>query len=738
MQLMTWPISKLGSRFSLLFEPDHGRVMHSALGRFFDAPMDLAVGLIDPDGTEHVLPFTETGQPFYGCEQFERAGSITFRGHVPKHGLQFEFNIRSPFYPEDEQHSLLPVFFLEVRVSHQTPIRLRQNTTPPSKIKAFIRLKRPDTTVDVTPSQIDLSYGVRLDPRYVAACGNDKLSGSTDSIPADPNAPRVDVREQIVSLDSEAQVIEHAEGGMGLVLEMPVDPKSQGSKWRLIWGAYCGDPIMTVHGQPARLRYTAHWKDLDAVMSTAKTQRSSLLLRSRAFESELEQTPLIRATGHLMNLSFQSFCSNTFWLDLEGDEDYFGFWEGNYLYQNTLDVAYNLCLFYLSIWPDLMRKGLSDWAQHRVNHAPSGGLILHHDFGFGMTIGPQQGYGHLMPVEENSNWLLMMQVYAHWVGDTEILKRHVEDLEHVARYLLWTDRDGTGFPSEGTANTLDDAADSLQMARDQIYLAIKRTKALDAAADLLGRVGRDEISEQCKISAAEAVANIEKSTWLGDHYAVSIDRDTHGLFDTYSGQEMPTEQLRGWDDYSIYTSNGMLLPMLIAQPIAFDRERLRTDLQRAQIETLQPYGCGHTSSDQTNIWISSNIWRDLCGRYLRVELFDLGQRYWDMQVYSNTRDQSFGYSDTYIGNELVFNPRGVTSFGYLLGGPRLCIDRLDGCVVTVDPDRYRPQRWPLLPLADWATGRVPVCIVEADGRVWIDSETEPVKIVEPVSEGTIG
>ena len=34
MQLMTWTVARLGSRFNLLFEPYHRRVMHSALGRF--------------------------------------------------------------------------------------------------------------------------------------------------------------------------------------------------------------------------------------------------------------------------------------------------------------------------------------------------------------------------------------------------------------------------------------------------------------------------------------------------------------------------------------------------------------------------------------------------------------------------------------------------------------------------------------------------------------------------------
>ncbi len=36
------------------------------------------------------------------------------------------------------------------------------------------------------------------------------------------------------------------------------------------------------------------------------------------------------------------------------------------------------------------------------------------------------------------------------------------------------------------------------------------------------------------------------------------------------------------------------------------------------------------------------------------------------------------------------------------------------------------QRWPLLPLADWAAGRVPVCVVDSKGRVSIEAQTDPV------------
>ena len=109
----------------------------------------------------------------------------------------------------------------------------------------------------------------------------------------------------------------------------------------------------------------------------------------------------------------------------------------------------------------------------------------------------------------------------------------------------------------------------------------------------------------------------------------------------------------------------------------------------------------------------------------------LENSYWDLQTYSNTGEQSFGFIDTYIGNELCFYPRGATAFGYFLAGPRIRIDRLtndEGSRISICPDRFRNSRWPLLPLADWKAGKIPVCVVDDVGNISIEGEIEPVVI----------
>ncbi len=729
MLMMTWPLARLGSRFGLLFEPGHRRVMHSALGRFFDQPLDLAVGLIEEDGTERVLPFTAHGRPLFGLEQFERINSITYRGFSESTGLRIELNFHSPFYPEYEQVSAFPAFYFELRVIGEQKLRLRKYDRHPAKVRLFVRLSRPDTRITAGPGRIDLSYRVPLKPGYTASCGDNDSFGQ----PVQGLDRGVEVRECIHSLNEGAEPVTDAQGRTGLTLELPVTEEGSGIKWRLIWASHVGEPVLEVRGLPARLRTARHWKDLESLLQWSVEHRDENLALSRRFEKLLEQAPLRRAQWHAMVMAFQSYLSNTWWCDVQLPDgqtrEFFSVWEGNVMFHNTLDVAYNMSLFYLALWPRLLRLCLDEWPEHRSPHEPSGGQFLHHDLGRGCRITSQQAYDHPMPVEENCNFLLLLQAYSHWTGDKSLIFKHAELLRNLSLFLLWTDLDNDGFPDEGVANTLDDASIAVQFSRKQTYLAIKRACALEAATDLLTRAGHADLSAQCAKAAAFAVTHIEAAAWLDDHYAVCIDK--YRDIDMHTGETILLDHLEGWDDYSLYTSNALLLPSIIAHPLPFEHRRLNLDLVNGFRETMRNYGCGHTSSDSTNVWISQNLWRDITSRYLHVELMDLDTRYWDLLVSSNTGSNSFGYIDTHIGNELAFNPRGVTSFGAFLAGPRMVIDRLDTEYYAINPDRHRPQRWPLLPLADWQAGRIPICVVHTDGHVSIEGEIEPVKVIEP-------
>lgn len=769
MQLMTWTIARLGSRFALTFEPYRRRVLHSATGRFCDAPLDLMAGMVEPDGTTRVLPFTRrvthggdiadfelrpdppTGEgvvrDLLNPEQFERVNSITYRGHSETHHLRFELNLHSVFYPQDDKLCVMPAFYLEMRVHPMRRVRwFGKASRHPRTVKLVLRLARPDTriTSEGKPEggcSIRLAYDAPLRPAS---------QDLPDAI--HPRYPQrtVPVEERIVSLNPGC--IATPEGD-GLTYEIPVTEPASGTKWRLVWGTFVGDPVMRVgHSgnddedvRNGRFRYTRYWSSLDEVLDDAVATRDDRLAHSRRFEKVLDQAPLDQAQAHLLNQSFQAYLSNTFWCDLDGVEEddvdaatrskaddpreWFSVWEGSCFFNSTIDVEYNISPLYLAIWPHLLRQQLRQWARYAHDHEASGGKFLSHDTGVAAEpLG--QGYGHDMQVEENSNYLLMLQAYCRWTGHTDLAYDLASLVRSLADYLKWTDRDGSGFPSEGVANTVDDASAAIQYSRKQTYLAVKRVAALRAAGDVLTIAGKREAADVFLDTADRDAEQIADAAWLGDHYAVCVDPSAEGIVDVNTGKPVPFTRLTGWDAYSIYTGNGLLLPYMVGQPLMLPTARLKADLLHANRETLSRYGCGHTSAEPDNVWVSQNLWRDMLARYLGLHGPSHAARYWDMQVMSNTHQQSYGFIDTYINNALCFYPRGITSITWLLATPRLVIDRLapGGTYITVDPDRDQPSRWPLLPLADWKAGKVPVCVVDTAGRATIEGGHDPIII----------
>ncbi|MFG0248841.1 MAG: glutaminase domain-containing protein [Phycisphaeraceae bacterium JB051] len=744
MQLMSWSIARLGSRFGLLFEPHHKRVRHSALGRFLDAPLDLAVGLEGPDGKVRVLPFTQEGESFHTVEQFERANSITFRAFSSDYQLRFEFNIHSTFYPQDESLCLLPAIYLEMRINPSKPIRWVKPKFPtPKKVKLFLKLKRPDTDIQVfCPNESD-GLGGRIDLEYDV-----DLTPSNDHLPVDEKlaaaSRKVHASERIISLNPGATP---TSDGNGLQIELPVSEEGSGIKWRLVWGAFCGDPILNIKQgkevERAKFRYASIWPSLDDVMYAAIKGRDERLVLSRNFEKLLEQAPLRAAQRHLLNQSFQQYLSNTFWCELPDRTDWFSVWEGSCFFHSTLDVEYNLTPMYLSLWPSLLAMQFDQWATRGEAHEPSNGIYLAHDLGVGFDA-TQMGYDHHMPVEENCNFLLMMQAYAHWTGDLIPIRKHEDLLLKLADYLLWTDIDDSGFPSKGVANTIDDATAAQQYSRKQTYLAIKRLAALAAVSDMLMQINKTELGQMYQDIVDRFAPIVEKASWRGDHFAVCVDRSTVGVRDAWTNRPLTDDEIDGADAYSIYSSNGLLLPMMCGQPWLISQSKIRRDLVSAVRETLGHYGCGHNDQEPENVWVSQNLWRDHMMRYLGASGPNRAQGYWDMQIMSNTFGQSYGFVDTYVTNNLSFYPRGATTFGYLLSYPRLTIDRLapGGARISVDPDHGYAQRWPLLPLADWKAGKIPVCVVDCGGdeevcRVVIETQLESV-IIRGQDEGKTG
>jgi xylan 1,4-beta-xylosidase len=739
MQMMSWMISRLGSRFSLFFEPHQRRVMHSALGRFLDEPLDLAVGLIEPDGTERVLPFCKEGTLLAYTEQFERLNSITFKGYSEHYRLRFEFNVHSVFYPQEEGLCTIPSFYVEMRVHPVERVQWHEPKGPtPEKVKLFLRIKRPETEIYPKEGAKDNAHGPGLEMYYQNTLkpGLDRVGRPEGVTAAKPIEKTAEVFERIVSLNTDAQV---EESGQGLTLDLPVSGVGSGVKWRLVWGAYTDSAMLAVtqdkEVRTGKLKYTTRWGGLDDVVSESIKMRDEHLAASRRLEKLADQAPLRNAERHLMHMSFQGFLSNTFWCTLSdatdpmAGTDWFSVWDGTRLLHSPVNAEYNNSLWYMSFWPQLLEVQMAQWVRNFVDHAPSQGAYPAHDLGEGLRL-TGRALSHDMPVEDAANFALLLQAHTRWSGDATLAHRYVKQIEKLGNFLLWADRERCGFATEGVVNAITDAGPELHYARKGVYLAIKRALGLQACGDLMEQAVKKDPSAKFRKEALFAAARIEGEGWLGDHFAVATDPNDSALSHPRTGSVYSSEQLDGCDAYSIHTSNAALLPLMTGQTTLINPERLKTDVLAGVRETLGPYGCSHTSAQPDKVWISQNLWRDIIARYFNTVALPWTPNYWELQVVANTGALSQGASDTYFGNCQVFSPRLVDGIGLLCGYPRLVIDRLakNGPSIKVNPDTHYPQRWPLFALADWKAGKIPVCVVTGEGRVVIEGEIDPVVI----------
>jgi xylan 1,4-beta-xylosidase len=695
-------LAKLGSRFSLLLDAPNRRVRHSSLGHFLDAELDLVLG-VRVGGVTRSVPLTRRCEPFRWCEQHLTATSVRYVATEPQWGLRFTAELVSPFYPQDERLSLAPLVYINLAVE---PVRSFHQVLPQKKLpkrgQMVLELRRPGARRLPGKDGVRFEYEVLSGPRL------------KPDLPMPAGARPIACRDAVVSLDDGATV-------SGWTIRRPFDlPVAGRVEWSLQWASWCGDPaVMDCEGQPAAFKYTEHFKDLGDVLDYGRRRRKDILSRVRFFDRLFQDSSLPKSQQDLIAFSFQTYLSTTWWMRRADGRDWFSVWEGNCRFHSTVDVEYNLGLIYFALWPELLEMTLDEWRGYERDAGDGAGWMAH-DMGQDLKVGAQ-AYPHEMEIEENANFVLMLHALWRWTGKDGLLRRHLAQARRLLEYLLRSDTTGDGIPNTGVANTIDDGSPAVQFSRKQVYLAVKSLAAIEMGAEMAAFLGDPADAKRLKARAARIRRTLDRGAWLGDHYAVCLERTTEGLVDVWSGKPLPPGPLGGWDAYSIYTANGMLYPALVGRRIGMDAGRLRTDIVRAARESLVPFGCTHSSADHSNLWVSQNLWRDYCAAYLGVDLLDLAERYAAFEFWDNTGQHACGFVDTYGENNLHAYPRGITSVGVLFAALGFSLDR-KARTVRLSPVRA-PLRLPLVALADWKRMRVPWAEVGLDGgrvRVKID------------------
>ncbi len=697
MPLMTRNLSTFGSRFSVILDPYHRRIKHGVLGMFLERESELICG-VEADGSPgSYLPFSDHDNQFDAVYASTTMNSITYHCINTQDGYDLICSFTSPFSPDDEQLMIAPFFYIDVSVKRRTR---PHNLTGVKRNIGAGRLRFGligEGLQTISQGQaVDLQYDVHTSSRFVQGdfARTLQLSLMKDG-------------EQVDRFTNEERLwCEHGPSEPSGIFDLPFNLDEQ-DEWTFhyIWTAYNSDDFITVKGVPHRLLYTSSFHSMDDIITYAQANRQLLMTKSQFYDETIEASSLSRSWKDFIGFTFQSYKLNTLYaVDASGSKS-FTVWEGNCMYNATLDVEYNNGLFYYTMCPSLLPIQFEQWAATEAGEG-----YIDHDLGEAFHI-ERATYGHPMKIEENCNFILMLYAHCTTQGTYTVAEQHYETLKRLVDYMIAADTTGNGIPNIGTDNTIDDAVPAIQNAKEQTYLAIKTSCAFQCFAKLAAHAGDTDYENKANGQAQKIMKTVDAELWLQDHYGVCLDTTQDGYV-AFLTNELLKGPMEGKDSYSIYAENGLLYPLLSGfMPDFLNESRLRHNIYNSYKACDSQYG-SHHSNDSDSIWFSQNMWRDFTAAYLGHDLLDNVDKYWSFQKLMNTGGQSKLYIDTYGENALWHYPRGLTSIGVLYAMLRLQIDRAQK-TIRIAPLR-RTMRIPLPLFADWANSRMPWVVVDND------------------------
>lgn len=678
-------IAKLGSKISMNFRPQTRQIFLSPIGRFFDKPVELNFGVMI-DGIEYGLGFGYRQKDFQYIEQHEYFDRVVYRCKDFDLGLDCTFQFVSPFYPQNDKLCQLPALYVEASVTRFIDRKVRDDDE--RNIIVFCDARMTDFQDVGDMLMMESKYYLTDD--HIHYQDTVYLKGFLNENPYHKKG----IVGQLAIKCLNKNVID----GKVICTEGKISQKDT-FRATFVIGGYCNEDILSVGSEKYKFMYTRDYASINDVMAYAASNYSSIMSKTQSFLDVLENSTISSNLGSLLGQSMRSFAANCWWCVNECGEEWFSVAEGNCLFHSTVDVEYNDGLFYYMLWPRLLEINFANWAKYRSKSH------INHDVGAILNAG-YQAYPHPMEVEENANFILMLYAYYKMYGNTEVVEKYIGLVEELVRFFKSCDTTGNGLPNLGTANTIDDSSDDVQFAEEQIYIGIKECAAYVAAKRMFKSLGKTEAEELCDAESRKIVNTIEKQGWRDDHYAVTLissagSINQYSLYQSVGGNVSE----KGKDAYTIYTANGLLYLWMVGDDVDFSLDRLRSDIVNAHKECSTPYGDTHSSVDKSNVWISQNIWRDLCAAYLGVDMIDNVEKYWEYEVYENQGGRGGCFIDTYGWNKLNYYPRGLVSIGYLSAAIGLQIDAISK-TISVRPTRV-PVKMPVLQFANWEKGIVP-------------------------------
>ncbi|MBN1899660.1 MAG: DUF4965 domain-containing protein [Spirochaetes bacterium] len=703
MSLMGDSLATLGSRLCLIFDPYKTRVLYPRFGKFDEMELDLALG-IRIAKQRRVLPFTARYKRFSFIDQSITMNRIRFECYEPAFGIKFTATFTSPFYPRDVRLSTAPFFYIDFLVERIEKYRWEDMPATSKNINGEIFLELHSEKITIDNHKRGITFQFQTSSGFYNPELKDRKRLKREFSQTD----------HIFSEDTRA--LSHKKG-----ITLPFTFQ-RSFHTTFVWAGYYNKDFFSIFGKTYPFKYTDFFKTPQSVMDFALKNKRKIMKKCDFFDQLFLNNSLSSDQKNFIAFSFHSFLMNTWYLKWKKGEDWFSVWEGSCYYHSTLDVEYNMALFHLVLWPQLLEMILRKWkyferdGQECLGQRGKGSSFLSHDMGSGLEI-EQQHYPHNMEIEENCNFLLLLFAFWRFTGSFKIPRENYELVKKLTRFIILSDLDGDGLPEKGVANTIDDASPAIQYGLKQTYLGLKSNAALECVVKMAGFLKDEEFVKNVQKHNNNTLTTLEQKAWLKDHFIVSLSRTTQGMMDAWTKKPLGKKELCGWDAYSIYTSNGLLYPLLAGLCPKIDREKIKKDLWNAHLKTRTQYGDIHTSKGDKNIWFSQNLFRDLVALYFDLDFTQHISSYWSYQQNVNTDNAICCYYDTTLQNNLIWYPRGITSMGIFLAVCRMALDRVKG-FCHLDP--IKPlMNIPLLPFVDWTKRIAPFVTTDEDNNVMI-------------------
>lgn len=697
MELYDSIIPCFGSRFTVLMHPHARRYRVFPLGTFhyFDWQKSENVGIsmgtcpqivtcesaqigIQVGDIRRILPFGE-GELFANIKQHITPLKTVFDVSEPQFGFEATFTFRSSFYPQSFEYSCAPMYCIEVQIHNMSQSIAR------GEIFVDIPLHQPKMLPSGAYSKQAITF-----PDGIDHDGIDNLTF-----------------EQVVIADDG-----HVDSDGSLRTAFEVYPQNSITK-RYYHAGYIDEATLNRRGDKLKFGYTTLWHDVNEVIRWWRDNDETILRKGRLFEATVLNATVAPELKDILSSAFKGLASNAWW----AEDDWFSVMEIG-AYHSTLDVDYQLSLFFFQYWTDLVKRMLQQWALYYI---PNSGYMAH-DVGQHLeaTGNRYGGDASAMKVEENCNYLLLLHHYWRSTGDDSLILDYSELIQELVDFLIAADTTGSGLPNLYADNTNDWGSGLITASEEQSYHGVRLIAAYSAISQIAEYRQDGDLLEQCQ-SQIKRINQTLENGWLGDHYPIAFaDEDS-------------------FHHYSMWTTHGLLLPLRNDMEMDIDLGKLTTDLISSTRRTMREHGCTHSTVDIRG-WLTQNLWRDCIAAYLGIDMSDHLRRYLGHGEYVSYEDTTIlevanelmvvsgAIADhSYAGETHSFpmvdgHPRPACGFGlpYALAG--LSYDAITKTI------RFAPVSFPLkialTHLADWENEAVPYITFSSSTPNW-DSGAKP-------------